>query len=316
MASIEFLNHLISQSNARVEAECKHDYFHLLHQGVTFKIVVLTMLGLILTIAIECVVNLSSKPMSKTTTESQRPQNSPSEIDAPAPDATDHLAHSTTEPTHIDASDVSPSVEQIKSTKASTTAWCETHPSPSTRARRLTKSTILLIPICLVLGFRIADATSLNIRDECMRYLASSLRPNWWAITILNIVPFIIAIVAWLRALIDCLLARWGKGLRYPAEDFSYLGWPPCAPVLFVIMVGAVPIILFVALLDKGAKWVAGETVAENDDIELGEENRGLIVGMNAEERDVDGPPAYEGLEGVRNEYLGIENEPLAKRSH
>lgn len=313
MASIELVNHLISQSNASVEEKCKHDYFDLLHQGVTLKTVVLTLLGLTLTISIQCVVHSSSKPMSKTTLESHRSPISASEIDAPASNAIDLHAHITTEPPPIDASDASPLVEQTKSTKASTTAWCESHPSPSTRASRLTQSTILLMPMCLVFGFQIADTTSSNIRHECMQYLASSLQPNWWAITFLNIVPFVITVDAWLRALIDCLLVRWGKRLRYPAEDFSWLGWPPCAPVLYVIMVVAIPVFVFVFFLDMGAKWVAGETVAENDDIELGEENGGLIVGMDAEDWTVDSPPAYEGLEGAGIEDLGIENEDPTK---
>jgi len=65
-------------------------------------------------------------------------------------------------------------------------------------------------------------------------------------------------------------------------------------------------------LLNKGARWVAGKTVVENDDVELGEENRGLIVGMDAEDRDMDAPPAYEGLEGARDKYLGMGNESSA----
>jgi hypothetical protein len=322
MASIELPNHLIP----RGELEC------ILESDTVPTTIFLTLLALILTISIQCVVHLSSEPTSKTTTESQHPPNSLSEIDAPAFDTTGLLPHNTTEPTPIDAFNASHSVERSRSTEASTTAWCEPHPSPSTRARRLTRSTILclpiclvlgfpawcephpspstrarrftrstilLIPICLVLGLRMADRTS----EECMRYIASSAPLNWW-----DIVLFIIAVDAWLRALIDCLLIRWGKGLRYPAKSSWGLGWPPFAPVSLVITVAA-------SLVNKGAKWVMGKTVAENNDLELGE-NRGLIVGIDAENQDVHGPPAYEGLEGVRNEYLGMENELLVKGSH
>jgi uncharacterized membrane protein len=294
MASIEILNHLISRSNDDyVKAQCKHDY------SATFKTVVLTLLGLILTTLIECVVHSSFKPVSKTTTELQHPPNSPSEIDAPTPNATELPAHNTTEPTSIDASDVSPPVEQTKSNKTSTTVWCEPHPSVSTRARRLTWATILLIPICLVFGFRMGDTIS-HFRYECRQFLASSPQPYWWTITFLNIIPFVIAVTAWIRALVDCLLVRWGKGLRYLNKDTSFFEWPPCAPIFFVIVFAIASLLLFMELLNKGAKWVAGETVAENEDVELGED-RGLIVGMDAEDQDIDAPPAYEGFEGARD---------------
>ena len=313
MASIEIFNNLISRSYINVEAQCMRDYHDRQQQNVTQKTVVLTLLGLILTTSIECVVHSSFKLVSKTTTELQPPPNSPSEIDAPAPNATETLAHSTTQPTPIDALDVSPPVEQTKCTKTSTTIWCEPHPSISTRVRRLTWATILLVPVCLVFGFRMADTNFLNVRHECMKFLSFlPLRPNWWAITLLNIVPFVLAITAWIRALVDCLLVRWGKGLRYPDEDTPLFAWPPCAPVFFVILFAAVPLFLLMGLLNKGARWVAGKTVVENDDVELGEENRGLIVGMDAEDRDMDAPPAYEGLEGARDKYLGMGNESSA----
>jgi hypothetical protein len=290
MASIKLPNHLIPRDT---KMNCRWEYENPITTGF------LTLLGLILTTSIQCVVHFSPEPTSKTTTESQHPPNSLSEIDAPAFDATGLLPHNTTETTPIDAFNASPSVERSKSTEAWTTAWCEPHPSPSTRARRLTRSTILLIPICLVLGFGMADRTS----KECRRYIASSAPLHWW-----GIVFFIFVVDAWLRALIDCLLVRWGEGLRYPAKSSWGLGWPPFAPVSLVITVAA-------SLVNKGAKWVMGKTVAENNDLELGE-NRGLIVGIDAENQDVHGPPAYEGLEGVRNEYLGIENELLVKGSH
>jgi hypothetical protein len=289
MASIKLPNHLIPRG---MRINCIVEYNN------PTPTIFLTLLALILTISIQCVVHLSPEPTSKTTPESQQPLNSLSEIDAPAFDATGLLLHNTTEPTPIDAFNAPPSVERSKSTEASTTAWCEPYPSPSTRARRFTRSTILLIPICLVLGFRMANRTS----GECMRYIASAPL-HWW-----DIVLFIIAVDAWLRALIDCLLVRWGKGLRYPAKSSWGLGWPPFAPVSLVITVAA-------SLANKGAKWLMGKTVAENNDLELGE-NRGLIVGIDAENQDVHGPPAYEGLEGVRNDYQGIENEFLVKGSH
>jgi hypothetical protein len=290
MASIELPNHLTPRD---LEMECRWE------SDTVVKTISLTLLALILTISIQCVVHVSPERTSKTTTESQHLPNSLSEIDAPAFDATGLLPHNTTESTPIDAFNASPSVERSKSTEASTTAWCEPYPSPSTRARRLTRSTILLIPICLVLGFRMADRVS----EECIRYISSSAPLNWW-----DIVLLIMAFDAWLRALIDCLLVRWGKGLIYPAKSSWGIGWPPFAPVSLVITVAA-------SLVNKGAKWVMGKTVAENNDLEL-EENRGLIVGIDAENQDVHGPPAYEGLEGVRNEYLGIENELLVKGSH
>jgi hypothetical protein len=69
--------------------------------------------------------------------------------------------------------------------------------------------------------------------EEC-RYVFDDAPPWWWPITIVNILPFVSACMAWLRTLVDCVLVRWGKAL-----NFAY--WKAFAPFYLIF---AVPMLI------------------------------------------------------------------------
>ncbi|KAF2802727.1 uncharacterized protein BDZ99DRAFT_527163 [Mytilinidion resinicola] len=258
--------------------DCKFDYFDISAGGPTPKIVALTVTIIVLTLSIEAAVHSDVNPTSKKKGKTRSSQ--------------DELARS-----ESTASDASLSNEESTVTNATAKGknlrWCNSNPSPTIRANRLILATTLILPLCVAFGFRIAAAAPPDVRYECREVLKSSLQPVWGAIIPLNIIPFIIASVAWIRAFVDCLLIRRGKTLQYPNNiKGSGIGWPPFAPIL-------VPLMGIWGLVKKGAVWMMGSSnLAESatGDIELGGEERvGLVDDFDEAVADEgEEPPAYE----------------------
>lgn len=268
------------------EVHCKHDYFDIWAGGVTFKTVALTLIIIVLTIAIEVAVHSEVNPSSKNESSS------------------------------VDDTPASPSSDQSDATKIKakdTRSWCNPNPSPSIRAHRLTLATILIIPLCIAFGFRIADTAPPDVRYGCREILKSYMQPAWWAIIPLNIIPLIFASFAWIRAFLDCLLVRWGKTLGYPKEgEGNGIGWPPCAPMFLVLLVVLLPVMGICALVKKGAIWIMESPDVEGsttEDIELGGEERIRLVD------DVDGAGIEDGEEPPAYDANWRENEVTVKAS-
>jgi hypothetical protein len=190
--------------------------------------------------------------------------------------------------------------ENAKWNKPIFTSCCSDSSGPHTRATRLA---IALILYAITLGTfiaRIHAATNHpHIDYRCRPYL-SIPSPNWTAITLLNIIPFICATFAFLRALVDCVLVRWKSGLVY---DFQGDGcpWVPCMPFFAVVVLvyGAfealkVPIACIMgdwemSIWTRGASKKGREEVGE-DDGEAGRE---------------DGLPAYDEIVGSERDRNG-----------
>ncbi|KAF2790700.1 hypothetical protein K505DRAFT_327389 [Melanomma pulvis-pyrius CBS 109.77] len=271
------------------EVHCKHDYFEIWAGGVSFKTVALTLIIIVLTFAIEAAVH--------------------SETKQPAHDESSRVEDTL-------ATDASPSSDQSDATETkakSTRVWCNPNPSPSIRAHRLAHATILMIPLCIAFGFRIAGIAPPDVRDGCREILKPYMQTAWWAIIPLNIIPFILASVAWIRAFVDCLLVRWGKTVGYlmEGEEFRF-GWPPCAPLFWVLIVALVPVMGLCALVKKSAVWIMGSPDVEGNatgDLELGGEERIRLVD------DFDGAGSGEDEEPPAYDTNWRENEVTAKTS-
>jgi hypothetical protein len=301
MTYIDLPNGLILPRWNDVQGDCEQEYSGLV-DGFTASTILLTILGVYLTILMEFFAHSNFKPASKS-------QQTPI-----AAVVSDPHVHDCSDSPHTASVNRSSTMERIDvvnplEMETSIPSWWDPHPSPSIRARRLVWTTVLLIPICLCFGFRIAPA-SVHVRSECKYYLAPHMRSTWQYIGFLNIIPFITAISAWLRAFTDCALVRWRKSLRYPSLHSTWLGWPPFAPICLLFIPG----FLVVGQLYKGARWVAGEPIGA-EDIELEEESRMLIAGMDSEIGDSECPPAYDRMEGTSNDALNVDNESLIKKS-
>jgi hypothetical protein len=264
----------------RTELDCESHYNDIWAVSHILKTVALTFIIIVLTISIEIAVHseINSTSNNKKTQSAQ-----------------DELSGSES-PT----SDASPSNEESNTTKDMIKGKSNLNPSATIRANRLTLATILIIPLCVAFGFRIADTALPNIRDDCREILKSSIQFAWGWIIPLNIIPFIIASVAWIRAFIDCLLVRWERTLQYPnAVKGSGIRWPPFAPLFWIFVVVRFPVMVFWQLVKKGAVWIMGSpnsAESATEDIELGGGERVRLVD-DFDEAVVDEgeePPAYD----------------------
>jgi hypothetical protein len=270
--------------------KCRSDYFDIYTDGLTFKTVALTFIIIILTFCIEGAVHLEANPSPK----KEQPQS-----------AQDELSGSES--------------EESNATKITTRGkgWSfNSDPSPAIRANRLTLATILIIPLCVAFGFRMADTVPPDVRYECEEVIKPLLQPTWGAIIPLNIVPFVIASVAWIRAFVDCLLIRWRKSVQYLSNvegSGITIGWPPFAPLYWAFLVVLLPIGVIREFMKKGAVWMMGSPdIAESatEDIELGGEERVRLVD------DVDEAVVNEGEEPPAYDANWRENETRIKASH
>lgn len=184
---------------------------------------------------------------------------------------------------------------------------CPRDPSPNIRANRLIIAIFLYAVVLTAFISRIRDIEDPYIRPECTRYVwrgnGSIPGPNWWAVAILNIVPFIAASFSLMRTVVDCLLVRWGLHLKYVGEDGpdGWLTWPTCMPffLVFVCVRAAfrLPITLLMGrprdLARPGYTMVAGG----DEDIEMrGGESRRLVNDHDSGDYQGEGsgPPAYD----------------------
>ncbi|KAF2266522.1 hypothetical protein CC78DRAFT_149644 [Lojkania enalia] len=169
---------------------------------------------------------------------------------------------------------------------------CNPNPPPLTRATRLVVATFLLISICIAFGIRIYDA------NTPYYYCYGSIDPpNWTAIVFLNIIPFFSACMSWLRALVSCILGRYGMGLDYKK-------WPPCFPLYPFIALGWF-------IWESAVRWMEMEKKVQNDDIEMNvgvnEETRALVGEAEDTEDDTEtlfSPESLQRSEGWKSQEM------------
>lgn len=199
------------------ERACKHELYTLSGPSRGWC----TAIIIILTILVEVAVHANMK-----FSVSEEKKNSTPEMTANVP----------SEP----QSQESPQAQDVESDKQNVESVDSVPPSAIVRANRLAVAIFLYIPLTVAFAFRMHEASSIShIHTSCHRYIPRGALPNWWILTIFVIVPFISASCAILRALVDCVLFRWGKTV-------SSL-WTACMPLFVVAVLG-----LFIF---EGVKW-------------------------------------------------------------
>ncbi|KAF2626341.1 hypothetical protein BU25DRAFT_411746 [Macroventuria anomochaeta] len=183
---------------------------------------------------------------------------------------------------------------------------CLPYPSPNIRANRLIVAVFLYAVTLTAFIVRIHDINHPYIRPECQGYVwkgqGSIPEPNWWAVALLNILPFIAASFNLVRTVVDCFLVRWGQALVYDGGISGTCTWPPCIPLflVYVVIKGvfAWPIAWMMGR-PMSSVWLASKAqTRRRDDIEMqGDETRRLVDDVDGEgeegEGSTDGPPAY-----------------------
>ncbi|KAH8649252.1 hypothetical protein BX600DRAFT_474824 [Xylariales sp. PMI_506] len=99
----------------------------------------------------------------------------------------------------------------------------EAIPSPICRASRLSATTIIIIPVCVAFGLRMGELYPAQPSGACYGRI-NYPPPDWFAISIINVLPLTCACTAWLRCVVDCVLIRYGGHL-----PLWY--WPPVLPI-------------------------------------------------------------------------------------
>ncbi|KAF2865715.1 hypothetical protein BDV95DRAFT_599418 [Massariosphaeria phaeospora] len=172
---------------------------------------------------------------------------------------------------------------------ATSPATNKTRRSPATRAARLAWTTVFTIPLCVVLGYRVADIL-------CMDELTDGGYAAWGLVAVFNFVPFAVGALAWLGCLIDCLLVRLDPALTWE-------WWWPFAGVAMVPFVAVyIPFMVF-AYCAAGLAGVSadeilpgGESSASAVAEPVGEEAL-LMADMDGQDgEDGAGPPAYKAV--------------------
>ncbi|KAF1954265.1 hypothetical protein CC80DRAFT_130810 [Byssothecium circinans] len=143
-------------------------------------------------------------------------------------------------------------------------------PSPRTRANRFVAATICFGTMCACATM--AHAATHDVRDECAHYVNDRAG---------GIVYFllIMGFSAWLRALVDCVLVRWGKSLTYPSDRERNFAWPVCAPLWLFFFVLGLPLAMVLVVLWLTAGWIMGRPDIEPWDDFWGRED-GKIGGQ------------------------------------
>lgn len=215
-------------------------------------------------------------------------------------------------------------VEQAK--KKCDDTLCHPNPSPNVRANRFLAAVLLYAVVLTAFIIRIHNIDHPYIRPECRHYVGKWTGsrggipgPNWWAVVLLNIIPFVASSFSLIRTVVDCFLVRWGQGLSYDVtESNTSRAWPPCVSIFLVA-------VLLYTLVDTLLAWPIALLMGRprssasspsrgerrGEDIEMqGEELRGLIDGVDEEDdggERVDEPPAYD--EAVHQEQDGAKEE-------
>ncbi|KAF2470367.1 uncharacterized protein BDR25DRAFT_343124 [Lindgomyces ingoldianus] len=178
---------------------------------------------------------------------------------------------------------------------------------PDVRAKRLICAIFLITPICIAFGFRIQD-TILHYPTACNCPNNPHIAPpNWWAITIFNILPFVCACSAFLRALTDCILARWNKSLR---DEW----WPEYAPIVAIAwMVLILPAVVggifwFVAMWFMGALETE---IGQNAKVKVPQDEESQVLVNSMDEREREGEDDEETMYSLRSsaELTGCEGD-------
>jgi hypothetical protein len=303
---------------------CTNLYGHLEKDDPSTTTVVCTMALIVLAVLIEVMVNISYTGTagcgSKDEEEAIKLLSDPS-VEASAIPNTTPISEQPrredglqAEP-HVasgDGAQATPTTSGSKSTSTKRSICCTASPSPHTRATRLAFAMILYAGVLAAFILRIQEAMQRPYVDIlCTRFIHPST-PNWTAITFLNIIPFVCASVAFLRAIVDCLLVRSGTSLTYDFDSKEGCCWLPCIPFMSVLIVGyisfecvKVPIALLMGDREVSL-WtskIKKKQTAVVDEIEMsGEEAQGLIGGADIdEEPDTDGLPTYNEVVGPNN---------------
>jgi hypothetical protein len=188
-------------------------------------------------------------------------------------------------------------------------------PSPLLRANRLAAAVLLFVPLVIAFSLRMADIVTPPVPPTCRhRYGSGNMPPpNWWAVALLNILPFVSACFALLRALVDALLVRWNTGLspiRGGQIDGEFL-WMPCMPFMLVGVLGYMVLqfirwLITVMMGQPGSDIWGRERVKEGDaDVEMQGDRVNLMDDMDdmdgneSVEGNVAGLPTYDEVVGV-----------------
>ncbi|KAG9202539.1 hypothetical protein G6514_004277 [Epicoccum nigrum] len=197
-------------------------------------------------------------------------------------------------------------LEESEKKSEVTSGSCVANPSPNIRANRLIFAFLLYTVVLSAFIVRIHEIDDPYISPECRRYVwkGSIPGPNWFAVVLTNIIPFIAATFSMIRTVVDCWLVRSGRGLTYVGQSGGedWTTWPPCMP-FFLLFVGVRQAFTWpIALLMNRPPISTGERYAilatVDGDIEMqGEEARRLIDDHSGDGSDYEGdnidPPAY-----------------------
>ena len=248
-------------------------------------------------------------PLTMTVIEQPRPQPEPQVELQPTPNNNDQTTRN-------------PDLAEAKKPDDSTCAWCcSEDPTPHVRANRLAVSTFLFGLVLTAFIIRIEEATTSPYIDPTCWSIIHTTPPNWTAIVFLNIIPFVLASFAFLRALVDCMLVRWNMGLTNDTKskrDDRYF-WFPLMPFLLVcgicyVLMELVKIPIAFLMGDREVSlWTSktknkGKKKVEDTEMQ-GEEAQGLVDNVDgqggADEQSVGEPPAYDEVCSPRESIEG-----------
>ena len=184
---------------------------------------------------------------------------------------------------------------------------CVPNPSPNIRANRFIFAFLLYTVVLSAFIVRIHEIDDPYISPECRRWVwkGSIPGPNWFAVVLFNIIPFIAATFSMIRTAVDCWLVRSGRSLKYVGQSDGevWTTWPPCMP-FYLLFEGVrwafrwpIAFLMNRPLSSAGERYDRVATV--DGDIEMqGEEVRGLLDDHDGDESDYEGdnagPPAYD----------------------
>ncbi|KAF2191848.1 hypothetical protein K469DRAFT_718902 [Zopfia rhizophila CBS 207.26] len=251
---------------------CLKEYPSISDSAPSGKTVGLTFTIIILAILIEVVVHSEFVH--------DKPSTLPCQEDPPAVDPISESESSSGTP------------KEAPRTKTPILRYCNPNPSVPVRAGRFIIATFLIGPICIAFANRIQEATH-NYPFYCrFENNVDIAKPNWWAITIFNILPFTCACLAWLRAFAECLIMRWNKSLGY-----KY--WKVCMPPQVIGWIVIFPVVLVGTLLWFAVMLLMGFPAfgKKAEDVEMeggqGEEEKLLVEYVGSEEREDDEETLY-----------------------
>ncbi len=199
---------------------------------------------------------------------------------------------------------------------SSTDEWlCADNVSSQIRANRFAAATfiyafVLWAYISLVRG---EIWMKKPIDDICKQFVTAE--PNTKSLVVSSIV-FVCASVAFLRTVVDCILARWNTTITYDTDGPGLFFWMPCMPfvlvfaALFSVFEGVKVVAAWLTGDSEVSSWTQGKgkgkaKATEQEGVELqeeqDEERRGLVAnvdGYDGEEHhdDQEGLPAYDDV--------------------